>query len=239
MKRLVTLLLVLVLALSLFAGCGAKEATGEAYATVHGAGYVGKATVTVDGKGKITAATLDEACYPSQVAATESVPEADRGNATSHGSQVMVYKNVKFAGNTLVFDDAANSYKLNGTLFVDWLQTESNAKVYYDAVVANDVAVVVNGKEDKTVMTAAALLKSQNGYGGTKFDWKKNRDATVNYVVANGFAAMASVAKNDDGEFVDSNGVKTGATWTDMNSEKEKSISYLGILKMAYDKVAK
>ena len=47
------------------AACGGNTAkTGEAVGLVHGAGYVGFATVTVDGE-KITKATLTEYCFPS------------------------------------------------------------------------------------------------------------------------------------------------------------------------------
>ena len=53
-------------AASMLAACGNTAKTGAAYGMTHGAGYISKATVTVDG-GKVTDATLVEVCLPDYV----------------------------------------------------------------------------------------------------------------------------------------------------------------------------
>ncbi len=248
MKKItLALSLVLVLAMVFCLGaCGPKApvvSTGKYYAPVHGAGYVGEATVTVT-DGKVTSATLDEACFPTYVQAPATVTGDDvvETKVTSHGSEVDVryYKTVKFGSTTAIFDVTDKTYKVNGVAWLTWLQTEANAQSYFEAVVANNVAVVVNGAEDRSVMTAKALLKSKNGYGGTSFNWAKNVKATIDYIVSYGFDKASTLQKNDETKlWVDANGIETGATWNDMNKNGENYFGYIKLLTKAYEKIAK
>lgn len=244
MKKVLIVVLAIALALTAFAGC-AKEPvvkTGEAYGPVHGGGYVGYASVTVT-DGKVTGAQLDEACYPSHILAGAEVPDADKVTVSieSKGkvTEKTYYKTVKFGDVTATVDTAIADYSVGGVAWKTWVQTEANAKKFYDAVVANKVSVVVGGADKTDIMTAKTLLKSLNGYGQPNFDWAKNQKATIDYVVKNGFD-VASSLKNDATAktWTDSNGVvATGATWSDMNTVKEGTLSYIKLLTNAYDKV--
>lgn len=234
MKKIVkvTLCMLAVCALAAtFAACQPEEEpeepvvkTGTAYSLVHGAGYVGKATVTTT-DGKITGATLNEMCFPTQVKAAETVADDDKVNG--------YYKTVKYGSVTLTYDAEAEAYTVGGQTFVEYLQTEANCQAYFEAVAAGNVAVVVNGAEDKAVMTNAALNKDVNGYwtntkdkdGNAYSRWKVNRDATVNYVKEHGVEGLKNLTQAEAVEdsyganakyWKDSNGVSTGATWSDM-----------------------
>ena len=205
----------------------------SAYGRVHKK-YAGQATVYVVA-GKLVAASLDEACLPTQVTATESL-----GDYTVEVSGKHYYKTVKFADVTMVYDATAGDYMVGTTKAADWLVDAANSQKYYEAAAANQVKATVEGGE--VVMTASQLLKSLNNYwptthngvvSGSALGWQANVIATCNYVVANGFSAE-SFTKVEEGtaplenELVDNNGVKTGATWTDM-------ADYYAILKAAYE----
>lgn len=242
-----------VLTAGVLASCGQPagpvEKTGEAWALVHGAGYVGYASVTTT-DGKITAASLNEACFPTYVTAEESAATEDEKvtvTVMSHGSEVekTYYKTVKFAGLTLTYDTEKKDYLINGsTAWAEWCKTEANCKTYYNAVVANQVAVVINGKDDLTVLNAASLLKTQNGYGGTRFDWAGNANATTKYVIDNGFANIAKLALTEgqkafndkDAAFFDGT-VNSGATWVDMVTTKDTYVGYVNLLQNAYNAI--
>lgn len=198
--------------------------TGTAFSLVHGGSYVGKATVTAT-DGKITGATLEEMCLPTQVKAPETVADDDKAGG--------YYKTVKYGSVTLTYDAEAKTYRVGEQTFGEYLQTEANCKTYFEAAAANNIAVVVGGKDDKTVMTNAALNKDVNGYwsltdkdGKTYSRWKVNRDATVSYVKEHGVEGLKKLVKatqavedkygKSSTYWVDSNGVSTGATWSDM-----------------------
>ncbi len=245
MKKILVIALAVIMMVSALAlvACGPQEKV--AYGIVHKS-YVGKATVTISG-GKMTAANLDEAQQPTVVTATDAIEgytvTIGEGDSAKH-----YYKTVKFAGVTAEFDAAANegkgAYKVGGKVLLDWLkESEANCEQYFEAVASDSVSVVLASGEDKTIMTSAKLLKSKCGYwDGSKIKdgqlgWKANVEATCNYVVENGFGGAS--AKEDfvkgtgegaDGDqFSDKNGVKTGATWTDM-------WDYFVVLKAAYEK---
>lgn len=221
---------------SLLAACGGKVTTktGEAYALCHGGSYVAGATVTVDAEGKATAATLGEICLPSYITAADTVDAAlvVKGNVTSHGttSEVAYYKEVTFGAYKLtatVSDAGDLSY--TGADFTQATVCEA----YYKAVVAGEVAA--NG--DKTIFTNAALNKELNGYGGERFNWKANRDATVaaflKYGAEKCLAATQAEADENGKKYWTVDGESTGATWTDFNKVATGYDSYIKVLATA------
>lgn len=238
-----------------FAGCGEKELKGEAYGLTHGAGYVGYSAITVKGD-KVTDLTLTEVCLPTYVTAPETVAEADKVTVevVDHGNTVekSFYKTIKIGETTFTYDATAKAYQTGTTTLNDWLKTEANCKTYYEAVTTNSLKVSVGGADKTDIMNNAALSKDANGYwnredkdGNTYSRWKMNRDATVNYVKEHGVANLTKLVKSEtktpdvkedkevtywmDGE------ISTGATWSDLNSEKEGSLSYAQLIVKAYD----
>lgn len=229
----------------MLAACGGNNAgeskapapvvkNGEAFGLVHGAGYVGYATVTTT-DGKITAATLTEYCFPSHVTA----PEAGEGTTTmevegKHGTSTLHYYNeVKFGSYTLTVDTEAKGYKTadgktEKALFAD----DAAAKAWKEAIVAGNVEV--NGV--KTIMTNDTICKDKNGYGGTNFDWKGNRDKTVAAFIANG-DKITTATQDEESKHWKIGEVDTGATWTDFNTRKNGSLSYAELLVKALNAV--
>ena len=216
------------------AACGESAKTGEAFGLVHGAGYVGYATVTVSGD-KITKATLTEYCFPSHVTAAE----AEEGKTTTvtitgkHGAETKhFYNEVKFGSYTLTVTTEGYKTadgKTEAALFAD----DAAAKAWKEAVVAGKVEV--NGKKD--VMTNATICKDENGYGGTNFNWKSNRDKTCEAFVKYG-KDITKAAKKTEGDdtknwYIDD--VSLGATWTDLNTQKDGTLSYAQLLIKALD----
>ena len=236
MKKILVIALAVVMMVSALAlvACGPQEKV--AYGIVHKS-YVGKGTIVVAG-GKISSASIDEACLPTYVVASEASADTVTVEVEDHGEMKTkhYYKTVKFADITLEYD-AADGYKAGSTKLMDLLKDEANCEKWFEAVASDSVSVMIAGKEDKTIMTSAKLLKSKNGYWGTPAEnalgWKANMEATCAYVVANGFAAesfeqVAGEGKLDN-EKVDNLGVHTGATWTDM-------ADYYNVLKAAFNK---
>ncbi len=228
----------------MLAACGGNNAgeskapapvvkNGEAFGLVHGAGYVGYATVTTT-DGKITAATLTEYCFPSHVTATEAI----EGKTTTltitgkHGEETKnFYNEVKFGTYTLTVDAEAKGYKTaDGKTEVQLFGTDAAAKAWKEAIVAGNVEV--NGV--KTIMTNDTICKDKNGYGGTKFDWKGNRDKTVAAFIEHG-KALENATYNSDAKKWSLNDVELGATWTDLNTRKEGTLSYVELLVKALD----
>ena len=236
MKKILVIALAVVMMVSALAlvACGPQEKV--AYGIVHKS-YVGKGTIVVAG-GKISSASIDEACLPTYVVASEASADTVTATVLDHGNEVQkhFYKTVKFADITLEYD-LTDGYKSGSTKLMDLLKEEANCEKWFEAVASDSVSVMIAGKEDKTIMTSAKLLKSKNGYWGTPAEnalgWKANMEATCAYVVANGFAAesfeqVAGEGKLDN-EKVDNLGVHTGATWTDM-------ADYYNVLKAAFNK---
>lgn len=227
MKKLFKALLVVACAGTLCAGavalsaCGGGDKEAEAYGLVHKAGYVGYTTVKIDKNDKVVDATLTEYCFPTQVK-----------NGTDYYSEV-TYGNV-----TMTYDVDAKTYKVGTQTLKEYFKSEANCKTYVEAVNEGKVEVTVDGAKKNDVMTKEALCKDYNGYGGTKFDWKLNRDATVKYVKENGFKNIFSLTLKD-GKWVDSENVNSGASWTDMNTTVEGSLSYVELMVNAFNKVAK
>ena len=239
MKKILVIALAVVMMVSALALVACAPETKVAYGRVHKS-YAGKGTLVISG-GKIVEAYFDEACLPTQVTAPEAI-EGYTVEATGKSGTVYYYKTVKFDGVTMEYDAEQGSYMVGTEKAADWLLDAANCEKYFEAAASNNVAVVLASGEDKTIMTAAKLLKSQNGYwptthsgvvNGTALGWKANVEATCAYVVANGFAAesFTDVAGEGalDNEKVDNLGVHTGATWTDM-------ADYYNVLKAAYSK---
>ena len=230
----------------MLAACGGNNAgeskapapvvkNGEAFGLVHGAGYVGYATVTTT-DGKITAATLTEYCFPSYVTADA----AEEGKTvdvevTAHGSTSTkhFYKEVKFGTYTLTADAEAKGYKTaDNKTEVQLFGDDAAAKAWKEAIVAGNVEV--NGV--KTIMTNDKICKDKNGYGGTKFDWKGNRDKTVAAFIANG-DKITTATQDEESKKWKIGDVDTGATWTDFNTRKEGTLSYAELLVKALNAV--
>ncbi len=237
-KLLVVLLaLVMVCSVVMLTACETKE-TKVAYGLVHREGYVGIGTVVVKGD-SLVSVSLDEACFPTQVKAAS----AD-GDYTVTVGEVHYWKTVKY-GSVVMTYDATDGYKVGTQTIKEFFKSsETNCKAYAEAVQANQITVVTSAGEKKDIMTAATLLKSQNGYWSgssiheNQLGWKANVEATCAYVMKNGFNGAADKADfvvsdnsatnpNLDNELVDKNAVKTGATWTDM-------WDYFSLLKTAY-----
>lgn len=242
------------------AGCGGETVPeGEAYGLVHGAGYIGCATVSLDGD-KITDVTLQEVCLPTYVVAGDSVPAADKVTVTvqDHGSDVekTYYKSVSYGKVKLTYDAEKKDYVQGSKTFKELMGNEVSAMQYFKAVMENKVYVTVNGEKKNDVLNKKALSKDENGYwtrtdkdGNSYSRWKLNRDATVKYVKDNGVEKLLSLEKSttqaDDVKedkkvtYWTDGTIVTGATWTDMNTEKEGSISYAQLIKNAYDTYTK
>lgn len=226
--------------------------TGEAFGLVHGAGYAGFASVTVKA-GAITDVQLSEVCLPTYI----TIPNDDttigedykvKATVKDHGNDVekTFYKTVTFGSVTMTYD-LTKGYMVGDKTMVEFFQDAQNVKTYYKAVMANKVAVIVGeGDEGKKtdVMTKAALSKEENGYwaGSSIKDgqlgWKANRDAIVKYVKEKGVDELLKLELkdlNNDKYWVDTNGVSTGATWTDQNTEKANTLSYSKLIKNAFD----
>lgn len=228
MKKLFKALLVFACAGTLCAGalavsaCGGNKDNG-AYGLVHGAGYVGYATVTVDKEDKVTDVTLTEVCLPSYV------KDADGD----------YYAEVSYGKVTMTYDEGEGAYMVGEQTITEYFQNEANCKAYVDAVKGGNV--YVNGNNN-SVMTWSALCKEENGYwtNGVGLEWLGNRNATLNYVKENGVAGLLTLTQSDK-IWVDSNGVSTGATWSDLNSKPAANtyLSYAQLIVNAYNKVAK
>ncbi|MBO5525919.1 MAG: hypothetical protein J5993_04135 [Clostridia bacterium] len=217
-----------------------KTTFGIGYGMVHGAGYVAKATVAMN-DGKYDEIAWDEACLPTYIVAPEATDDTVTTTVISHGSEVekIFYKTVKFADVTMTYDLEKNTYVVGEQTMVEFFQNEANAKKYFEAVFAGRVAVVVNGADDYTVMTPGKLLKSRNEYwdniGASGLGYWQNYANTISYIKANGLAAAKTLdPDNKDGKvWVDGNGVSTGATWTDLATTKENSLSYVELVERA------
>lgn len=216
------------------AGCGETETKGEAYGLVHGAGYIGYASITVKGD-KITDATLSEVCLPTYVVAGDSVADADKVSDTvmDHGSEVtkVFYKTVSYGDVTLTYE-AGKGYMNGTTSFADMMKDEAKAKAYYDAVMSNSVSVTIGSAKKTDILNKAALSKDENGYwtrkdkdGNDYSRWKMNRDATVNYVKEHGVANLTQLVMSEEkapdvkedkevNYWMDGT-ISTGATWSD------------------------
>lgn len=233
-----------------FAGCS-NGVKGEAYGLVHGAGYVGYASVTVNGD-KVTDATLSEVCFPDHVKTADDD----------------YYATVTYGDVTMTYDADAETYKVGTQTIKEYFQSGENCKAYYDAVMSNSVTVKV-GNENKTdIMTKAALSKDENGYWTrTKNEegkwvtdvnakdanaysrWKMNRDATIKYVKEHGVENLLKLVKSDtatpdakedkDVKYWMDGTINTGATWNDLNSTKEGSFSYAQLIVNAYNAAKK
>ena len=215
------------------------------YGLVHGQGYVGKATVTIDANGVVTAAALDEACLPTYVTAADPVEGFTVADEVeSHGAKVTknFYKTVKFGGYTATYDVATHTYLIDGLPMLDRFASIVYARAWFESANTDSVVVVSDDKtEDGDVMNSATLLKTQNGYWSKPtapaLGWEENAVATCNFFVENYEAFVPAFYQNGPGNLFYGhsangqpwfwNGVNTGATWTDMED-------YITLLVVAY-----
>ena len=258
MKKLAKTLAICAIAGTMCAGmaalsaCGEKAVTGEAYGLVHGAGYVGCATVTVKGD-KVTDATLSEVCLPTYVEAGESVAEADKVEDTviNHGSETKktFYKTVSYGNVTLTYT-VGKGYMNGETSFADMMKTEANAKAYYEAVNSNSVSVTIGTEKKKDILNKASLSKEENGYwtdaNGSKLEaaqgqtyWMANRNATIKYVKEHGVANLLKLERNSETNLWMDGTISTGATWTDFKTKKDGYISYAQLIVNAHTAATK
>lgn len=226
---------------------------------VHGAGYVGVATVglTKDYHGdiNIAAVTLKEYCLPTQVAPTDvtGLAETDYVKYAGKHGDSYAYKTAKIGDVTLtakteeVTADGKTTTKLVGYVkegeTTNWFAKVDNQKAYVNHLV-NGGKVVYEVSTGNVEADVSKFDKDVNGYGGTTFNWKENRDATVAMVMTYGTdACLAATRQTEAGEdgrryWVVKDGdedVVTGATWTDLNTVKEGSTSYVQLIKNAED----
>ena len=221
---------------------------------VHGAGYIGVATVglTKDYHGdiNIAAVTLKEYCLPTQVAPKDvsTLAEADYVKYAGKHGDAYAYKTAKIGDVTLTAKTVTGEdgkvslvgYVKDGEE-TNWFTNVENQKTYVNHLV-NGGKVVYEVSTGNIESDVTAYDKDVNGYGGTTFDWKANRDATVAMVMTYGTdASLAAVRQTEAGEdgkkyWVVKDGeedVVTGATWTDLNTVKEGSTSYVQLIKNA------
>ncbi|MGN1040616.1 MAG: hypothetical protein ACI4QL_04230 [Candidatus Fimimonas sp.] len=249
--KLLVLVLAVVMALSVVVLAACNNGPKYAYGLVHGKGYVGQATVVVE-NGSLVSADIVEACLPTYIKSENAIEGYTvEGTYSNHGKAATAnfYKTVKFAGVTMTYDatldgEYSKGYMVGTQTMLEFFAEEANCEKYFKAVSENKVAVVLADGENTELMSAKTLLKTENGYWGTPAEtalgWKANVEATCKYVVENGFDGAA--AKEDftqadhsatdaklDNEWVDKNGVNTGATWSDM-------WDYFSLLKAAFNK---
>lgn len=239
MKAKKNLLIILLIVIALFCMLTACNNTitkeGSAYGLVHNSNYIGMAKISTDNTGKIIAVQLDEVCLPNYLKADTTVREED---VVVVGNN-RYFKTVKYNKVEMNFDMEKDTYYIGEVSMQDYFKDVEKAKEFYLAVEKNMVTVMLNDKEDKSVMTAKHLMKSQNNYwkaGVSGKGWLANRDATVAYVLAHGFP-NGEFSKSTNGTWQDVNGIDTGATWVDMSGEKEGFYSYMTLLKMANDAI--
>ena len=230
-------------------GCDNSK-TGEAWGLVHGAGYVGYASITVNGDDVIDA-YLNEVCFPTQVTIDEtkvSVPDGDKVSVEKSGKTTVYYKTVSYGEVTMTYD-ATDGYKVGSETLAQYFKNAENAKAYYEAVMNNSVSVTVSGAKKTDVMTKNALCKEVNGYwtrqdenGKNYSRWLLNRDATISYVKEHGVANLLSLVRDaekgaDGFQYWRDGDINTGATWSDLNSKPADGAyySYAQLLVNAYN----
>lgn len=239
---------------------------GTAYDLVHGAGYVGKAVIstTKDYHGEVTVrgAELYEYCLPSYITIADdqkaTFDETDyvTGKVISHGAVKTQnwYKTVKFGTYTLTATvDAEGMLSYKDAEGKNPLATAEGQEAWANAVIADAVTLVLKAGDRK--VGNKEFNKDFNGYGGTRFDWIGQRNATVGIVMDYSVEALTtaelkvvSTTSDENGSItstkkawfitVDGKEVKTAATWTDLNSNTAGKgySSYAQLIKAAYDK---
>lgn len=262
MKKIAKIAVGITLAASLaatagvLAGCASNsepEKTGEAYSLVHNGSSVGYASITVKGD-KVTALTLEDACFPTQA-------------KYNNGEKDVPYGKISYGSVTFTYD--GTNYVLSGetTTFGDYMKTVANAEAYYKAVVNNQLTVykTADGTAEANFNAKDVLLKGQPGCtywanpnANQLLNYKSNRDITVEWVKTNGVAALDDLvwkkfADTKEGAGADAkrnywsyNNVSTGATWTDLMgsnadgltsaaNQAKGAITYGALIKLAYN----
>jgi hypothetical protein len=225
--RTFTTLLISALVLVALVGCGGDAAapTGyapgqevEAYAYVHG-GYVGKAVVTTDDEGAMSA-TIDEAFLPHTIAAVNLEDDAwsedntvsyeSHGNVTSVAEYVAYNGDVyvgRMVGNTLVYVPADENGQPSGSPSLEKmiLRNEDNMKAYFDGIQDGAFEVFTEfGGDPMTVTTTSygSLTKRGSTYWNFGSGWEGNVDAIAEAAAQNGIGySLDDLSQNSDGEW--------------------------------------
>lgn len=223
------------------AGCGAKEAEGTAYGTVHNY-YVGMVTVTRAGD-KVKNVQFEEMEGPASWAKKTNIAEGKQADVafTTGGFA----KQIAFGELTFTATDDENTktpgYKQSGSdvTFEKWAKDDTNAKTYFEQMRAGSYSVL---KSDGTkvegdfnvakndLKKGERWLKSKNGYwSGENFPlgWQGNMNKMKDYLIRNGFGAYKGSEQKDETWIID--GVDTGATLVDFHD-------YMKLAKSAFEK---
>lgn len=226
--RTFTTLLISALVLVALVGCGGGDAaapTGyapgqevEAYAYVHG-GYVGKAVVTTDDEGAMSA-TLDEAFLPHTLALVDLEDDAwNEDNTASYvvrGDEVYVakyvsYNGTDYVGNTvgtaLVYVEAdEDGNPAGGTVLEKMiLRNEANMEAYFDGIQDGAFATYTEFGGDAEPVTTTdygSVTKRGSTYWNFGIGWEGNVDAVAEAAAENGIGyTMDDLGQNSDGEW--------------------------------------
>lgn len=213
MKKFIVFFAVFMLSLTLVA-CGGKDKTATGYGLVHGH-YVGVVDMTVDSKGVVKEAKIEE-YYLAYNAAQVEQPTAERNDVVQIGANYFAkYYNV----DGIIFASSGERAWTNSTHgnLENWVKDEANAKRYVEAVLAGKVFIA---KADGTKITdlkitgnaALDMSKSVSGYGGDRWDWKAAMAGVEQIII--GTKMDSKYSQNNDGKWVVDD-VVTGATLVD------------------------
>ena len=172
---------------------------------------------------------------------TDYVTVTETDASTSETTTTYYYKTVNVGDVAFTYNTDDSAYETaDGTTLAVWCQTEANAKTYYDAVMNNNINVVLSSGNGATIYTKATLNKEDNGYGGTRYDWAGNRNAVCYFLQNYGMDALLATVQNEtsgEWEWTNPDGdVVTAGTANDINSDPtDGHLSYAQILELAYN----
>ena len=257
MRKTMVIAVVAILLVSLV-GCGGDSddaavggyqanQTAEAYAYTHG-GYVGRAIVTVDGEGNLTA-ELDEAFLPHSLAGVDiEAAEWTEDNTVTfvqRGDTVYVAKFVSYAGTTyvgttvggaMVYTEADETGAPTGGQDLEQIITRNQGRMaaYYDNLEGGEFAIYTEFGGAATPITTTrygGLFKRGSEYWNFGIGWQGNIDAIEEYVAENGVAANLSDFSRGDDNFWSVADATTGATASDF-------VDYFGLIQAAAGRLA-
>jgi hypothetical protein len=252
MRKTIVLGIALVLLVSLM-GCGgdsddaavggyAPNQEAVAYAYTHG-GYVGRAIVTVDAEGDMTA-ELDEAFLPHTLAEVDMESGEWTNDNTvffiQRGEEVRVAKFISYDGTTfvgttvggaMIYLEAGENGEPVGTQDLEQqiLRNQTTMATYYDGIGDGAFAVMTEFGGSPMVVTTTGyggLYKRGSTYWNFGIGWQGNIDAIEEFVAENGAGGtLDEMVQNSDNvwEVADA---ETGATASDFKD-------YFGLIQAA------